>query len=129
MQLRSLQRVVLFRKSIGRYRRLSSHLRDLTNHPVNCTAPDAITALDNAIVEILSSNGDARSSLSEALTIEPNLHLAQILKVFESLRYDLNADNAVRLDAIQELESLHIAGIIDLLILIYMLFSVELLIA
>ena len=71
------------------YRQLSMKT-DITGNVINSTNTAAIFALDESIMDMLSSNKDARVRLTEAVNLDNSLYFARILKVFECYRYQLD---------------------------------------
>lgn len=63
-------------------------VRDITGNAVSSTIPGAVVHFDDAVIDMLSSNNDARPKLNQATSLDRSMYLAHTLKVFEALRYE-----------------------------------------
>lgn len=78
--------LVAFKRSLVA-RKLTSVI-DITGNSVYCAVPSSLQPLDDAIVDMLASNSDARPKLRQALVLDKAMNFAHVLNVYEELRYD-----------------------------------------
>jgi hypothetical protein len=106
----SARSLILLKRRLLTARPLST-AHDITGNLVRCSVRSAVEHFDDSVVDILSSNNDARPKLNQTISIDSQLHLAHILKSFEVMRYDAHyATNAQLTGALQAFEQLQVEG-------------------
>ena len=97
-----IAKICMRKKTHGRF--FSLH-KDVTGHLVEVKTRVALDLIDESIIDILSSNNDARLRLSEVITTNDNCNYARILRTFEGLRYSMSHSTPALVADLQYLEA------------------------
>ena len=101
-------------KSLTRSRAMSKIVADITGNPYKLTSDKAAWNMDESIIDMLSSNNDARPKLREILQDDAGSSFSKILILFENLRYGMDYRIPEIAQSLVEIEGMLVEGTVCL---------------
>eukprot|EP01032_Pedospumella_encystans_P009674 gene9674-11368_t len=97
-------------KSLACSRAMSKIVADITGNPYKLTSDKAAWNMDESIIDMLSSNNDARPKLREILQDDTGSSFSKILILFENLRYGMDYRIPEIAQSLVEIEGMLVEG-------------------
>jgi len=97
-------------KCVVRSRAMSKIVADITGNPYKLTSDKAAWNMDESIIDMLSSNNDARPKLREILQDDAGSSFSKILILFENLRYGMDYRIPEIAQSLVEIEGMLVEG-------------------
>lgn len=110
MLIRMFRYSKLSLKCLKSRRAMSKIVADITGNPFKLTSDRAAWNMDESIIDMLSSNNDARPKLREILQEDVGSSFPKILILFENLRYGMDYRNPEIANSLVEIEGLLVEG-------------------